>query len=120
AAASCTARCWGAYRGGLAVPLRLQGEQACVTAVEAHQLLVAALLDDAPAVEHGDLVGYAHRGETVGNQNRDALARELAEMLEHFGFRLRVHRCRRLVQHENVRPRAHEGARQRDLLPLPA
>src|SRR5437016_13207553 len=107
--------CWGV----LAVPPRLQGEQVCVTAVEAHQLLVAALLEYAPAVEHGDLVGYAYRGETVRNQHRDALARELAEMLEHFGFRPRVHLCRRFVQHQNVRPRAHEGTRQRDLLPLP-
>src|SRR5690606_9012069 len=31
-----------------------------------------------------------------------------------------VHRGRRLVEHEDVRSRAHERARQRNLLPLPA
>src|SRR5262245_61415118 len=31
-----------------------------------------------------------------------------------------IHRGRRLVQHEDVGAGAHEGARERDLLPLPA
>ena len=39
-----------------------------------------------------------------------ARARELAEMLEYLGFGLRVHGRRRLVQHQDVRAGAHEGA----------
>jgi hypothetical protein len=81
---------------------------------------VAAALDDAPAIEHHDLVRHAHRGEAVRDENRDAIAGELAEMLEHLGLRLCVHRGRRLIEHEDIGPGAHESARQRDLLPLTA
>ena len=40
-------------------------------AVEGHQLLVGAVLDDAPAGQHHDLVGHADRREPVGDQDGD-------------------------------------------------
>src|SRR5437879_529905 len=104
----------------LAIPARLQREQLCVAAVQLHQLLVAAALDDAAAGEDRDLIGHAHRGEAVRDEDGDALARELAEVLEHLGLRLRIHGGGRLIEHEDIRAGAHEGARQGDLLPLAA
>ena len=81
---------------------------------------MAAALDDAAVIEHGDLIRHAHGGEAVGDENRDAIACELAEMLEHFGLGLRIHGSGGLIEHQHVGARAHEGARQRNLLPLPA
>src|SRR6184192_3527934 len=106
-------------RGALAIPARLQREQLRVAAVQLH-LLVAAVLDDAAAGEDRDLIGHAHRGEAVRDEDGDALARELAEVLEHLGLRLRIHGGGRLIEHEDIRAGAHEGARQGDLLPLAA
>src|SRR5207237_6303675 len=91
-----------------------------LAAVQLHQLLVAAVLDDAAAGEDRDLIGHAHRGEAVRDEDGDALARELAEVLEHLGLRLRIHGGGRLIEHEDIRAGAHEGARQGDLLPLAA
>src|SRR5262249_20787794 len=54
------------------------------------------------------------------DENGDAIAGELAEMLEYLGLRLCVHSGGRLIQHEDIGPGAHEGPRQRDLLPLAA
>ena len=70
---------------------RLQREQVRVAPVEPHQLRVTAALDDAPAIEHHDLVRHAHRGEAVRDENGDAIACELPEMLKHLGLRLCVH-----------------------------
>ena len=81
---------------------------------------MGAALDDAAAFEHDDLVGHAHGREAVRDQDRDPVARELAEVLEHLGLGARVHRRGRLVEHQDVGIGAHERARQRDLLPLPA
>ena len=47
-------------------------------------------------------------------------AASVAEALEHGVLRLGVERRGRLVEHQDVRLLAHERARQRDLLPLPA
>src|SRR6202050_821542 len=54
------------------------------------------------------------------DEDRDAIARQLPEMLEYFRLGLRIHGSGRLIEHEDVGTAAHEGARQRDLLPLPA
>src|SRR5262249_40217511 len=88
--------------------------------VEPHQLFMAATLDDAATIEHRDLIRHAHRREAVRDENGDALARELAEVLEHLGLRLRIHRRGWLIEHQDIRTGAHEGTRQRDLLPLTA
>src|SRR5579871_432039 len=39
-------------------------------------------------------------------------------MLEHLGLRLRIHGGSWLIEYQDIGARAHEGARQRDLLPL--
>ena len=76
--------------------------------------------DDAAALEHEDAVGHAHRREAVRDEDRRAPLGELAEALEDGVLGLGVERGGGLVEHEDVRLLAHEGARERDLLPLPA
>src|SRR5215831_21389915 len=97
---------------------RLQREQVRIAPVEPHELLVTAALDDATTIEHCDLVRHAHRGEAVRDENGDAIAGELPEMLEYLGLRLCVHGGRGLIEHQDIGPGTHEGTRQRDLLPL--
>jgi murein L,D-transpeptidase YcbB/YkuD len=103
-----------------AIAARLQREKARVVAVERQQLGMAAALHDPAALEDDDLIRHAHGRKAVRDQDRDALARETAEVLEHLRFRLRIHRSGRLVEHEDVGTRTHERPRQRDLLPLAA
>src|SRR3546814_1353658 len=83
------------------------------------QLVVGAVLDDAAVLDDDDLVGHAHGREAVRDQDRDAVLRQPAEVLEDRRFGGRVHRRGRFIQHQDVRARTHEGARQGDLLPLP-
>src|SRR3974377_787016 len=47
-------------------------------------------------------------------------ARQRAKVLEDLRFSPRIHRRGGLVEHQNIRFGTHEGARQRDLLPLTA
>src|SRR5665647_3134873 len=61
---------------------RLAAEQPGVVAVPRHQLVVAALLDHPPAVDHHDPVGPAHRGEPVRDEERGHPASELDEPVE--------------------------------------
>ena len=97
-------------RAPLAITPRLQREQAGIGAALLHQLLVAALLDDAPAVQHDDVIGHPHRRETVGDQDGDPVARQPPEVLEDLGLGPRIHRRGRFVEHQHVRLAAHEGA----------
>ena len=84
------------------IPLRLQREQMRVMPVLGHQLHVVAAFDDAAVLDHDDLVGHAHGGEAVRDQDRDAAAGEFAEVFEDGGFGLRVHRGGGFVQHQDV------------------
>ncbi len=90
-----------------AISAGLQRKEMRVAPVELHQLFVAAHLDDAAAVEHGDLIRHAHRREAMRDQDGDAVSRELAEALEDVGFGAahpsprwahRARRCRRRVR----------------------
>src|SRR6185437_3928660 len=103
-----------------AIPLRLQRKQMCIVPVLRHQLHMAAALDDAAVLDHDDLVGHAHGGEAVRDQDGDAATGEFAEVFEDGGFGLRIHRSGGFVQHQDVGARAHEGTGQGDLLPLAA
>src|ERR1700722_18231796 len=85
---------------------------------QSHELLVAALFDDATTIEHCDLVGHAHGREAVRYQDGDAIARQRSKMFENLRLGARVHRRSRLVEYQNIRVSAHEGTRQGDLLPL--
>src|SRR5579883_1102056 len=98
---------------------RLQGEKLRVATVGRHQRLVTAALDDAAFLEHQNLVGHAHGREAVRDHDGDALAGELAKMLEHLRLGRRIDRRGRLVEHQDVGLAPHEGAREGDLLPLP-
>src|SRR5262245_12535706 len=52
-----------------------------VAAAGAQQILVAAALDDAPAVEHDDLLGVADRRESMRDRNCRPARRESVERL---------------------------------------
>ena len=54
-----------------------------VVAVESHELLVGALLHNAPFVEHADEVGVADCGEAVGDYKGGAPFHEAVEGLLH-------------------------------------
>src|SRR5271156_758296 len=70
---------------GSTIPARLQREKLCIAAVLGGQRIMAAALDDAPLVQHQDLIGHAHRREAMRDDDGDAVAGELAEVLEHLG-----------------------------------
>src|SRR5690349_20156769 len=69
-----------------AEPLRLQFEHRPVAAVERHQLLMRAELDDPPLLQHADAVDVAHRRKAMRNEDRRAVARGREETLEDLGF----------------------------------
>ena len=60
----------------------------------------------------------AHRGrESVGDEKSGAAGTQRSKPIEPVGFRPRIHRARRLVEHENRRL-AHERAGERNPLPF--
>src|ERR1700723_1934892 len=81
---------------------------------------MAAAFDDTAFLEHQYLVRHAYRREPMRNDYGDAIARQLAKMLEHFRFSPRVDGRGRLIEDQDVRLVAHEGAGQGDFLPLTA
>src|SRR5688572_52508 len=106
--------------GRSAIGAGLEIEQVGVAALPRHELLVRAVLDDAAFVEDDDLIGVPHRREAMRDQDRDAVMRQRAEVLEDLRLGLGIHRGRRLVEHEDLGTRAHERACERDALPLAA
>src|SRR3984957_15399578 len=81
---------------------------------------MAAAFDDTAFLEYQYLVRHAYRREPMRNDDGDAIARQLAKMLEHFRFSPRVDGRGRLIEDQDVRLVAHEGAGQGDVLPLTA
>src|SRR3546814_20599489 len=81
---------------------------------------MVATFDDTALVDDDDLVGHAYGRESMRNDDGDAVLHQRAEVREDFGFGGGVHRCGRLIQHEDVGLTTHERAGQRDLLPLAA
>src|SRR5690554_8075585 len=67
----------------LFVALGLQAEEPRIAAVGGHQARVVALLEDLAAVDDQYLVGGAHRGEAVGDQDGHLVVAVLAEVGEH-------------------------------------
>src|SRR5690606_29025533 len=108
------------HRRMLPIGAGLQLEKPRVAAAEPHELLVAAAFDDAALIHDDDEIRAAHRREAVRDQDGDLVPGQRAEVLEDFRFGLGVHGRRRLVEHEELGAAAHEGARERDALPLPA
>ena len=73
--------------------------------------------DDPSVVHHVDDVGAHRGGEPVGDEKSRAAGAQRSEASEPVGFGPRIHRARRLVEHENRRL-AHERAGERDPLPF--
>src|SRR5438093_890290 len=88
-----------------------------VAATDCKKLVVAAELDDAAAVEDGDLLGIVHRRETVGNrQGRPSLSK-LVEGGLHRALRLGVESARGFIENQD-RWVTQDRARDRDPLLL--
>src|SRR5437763_14823336 len=77
-------------------------------------------LGDAAALEHRDPIRRAHRREPVTDEDRAPILGERLDPLEQVVLRLRVQRGGGLVEHQQLGIVPHEGAGERDLLPLPA
>src|SRR6185503_6436870 len=87
----------------LLVAAGLKAEQLGVVAVPGYEVLMAAALDDAAFLEHDDLVGHAHGGEPVRDQDCALALRERPEVLVHARLGRGVHGGGRFVQYEDVR-----------------
>jgi hypothetical protein len=87
---------------------------------------VAALLDDAPTGQHEDPVGEPHGRHPVRDEDRDStdgrrdLSRGRLVRVDEPLLGQGVEGCGGLVEHEQERVGAHEGAREPDGLPLAA
>src|SRR3546814_12351379 len=77
---------------------------------------MVATFDDTALVDDDDLVGHAYGRESMRNDDGDAVLHQRAEVREDFGFGGGVHRCGRLIQHEDVGLNTNERAGQRDVL----
>lgn len=62
-----------------------------------HEAVVGAPLDDAAAVQHGDVVGALDRRQPVRDQQRRPVQRRL-----HYGLAVHVDGARRLVENEDL------------------
>jgi hypothetical protein len=91
--------------------------QARVQAALGDQLLVAALLDQATALQNQDAIGRAHRAEAVGDHQRGAAAQELGQRARQLRLGIAVDAGRSLVQNQDRRVAIH-GSREGDQLPL--
>ena len=78
-----------------------------------------SLLDDAPAVDHDDLVGMADRREAVRDHERRPAGHQAVERVEDDRLGLRVDRRGRLVEDQDRRV-LDERARDADALALAA
>ena len=71
-----------------------------------------AEFDDLAVVQHGDLVGVAHGGDAMRNEDGGASAHDVAQVVEDFFFRVRVDAGERVVEHQDARV-AHQRAQSR-------
>src|SRR5688572_16304295 len=66
----------------LPVPSRLHLVQGRVVTAEGHEVLVRPRFADAAVLQHQDVVGHAHGGEAVADQQRRLARDQLAELLK--------------------------------------
>ena len=103
----------------LGVIVRLGFPKGLVLSVALHQLLAAALLDNLPVVEHGNVVAEPAGGKPVADVHRRLVSHNLVEVLVHLHLRHRIQGGGGLIQH-------HEGGvfvqspGQSDFLGFPA
>ena len=76
-------------------------------------------LDNAPIVEHENLVGVLDRGDAVRDDDARSLAHHAAEAAKYFSLGVGIHRREGVVEDEDPRILGH-GARDRGALLLPA
>ena len=103
-------------------PLRVlagPGEQQPVQRAAGHQLLVAALVDQAPLVQHRDPLRELQGRAPVGDEQRGAAVHDPPERLVDLGLHLRVDRGRGVVEHQD-RGVGEQRAGQGHPLALPA
>src|SRR6476660_3367814 len=91
------------------IGLALACPEACVNAATGEKLLVRAPLDTLTMVEHDAVVGVDHGGETMGDDERRALARDPLQRVLDLLLSVAVERRGRLVEHEDGR-RFEDGA----------
>ena len=104
----------------LALVLLLRvGEDLAVERHVAHELVVAAVGDDAPTIEHHHAVGEADRREPVGDDQRGAPVHERAQRAVDLELALGVDRAGGVVEHEDARV-DEQGAGDGDALALTA
>ena len=84
-----------------------------------HQLVVGSLLQYPAFVEDYDAVGHPGRGHAVRDENGRLALAQGTELAKDFQFGPGIQRRSRLVEDQKLRV-AEIGARQRQLLPLPA
>ena len=97
----------------------LQPVEPRVCAVVGHEVRVRPGFLDTAVGQVENAVGHPHRREAMADEQGRAVAGQLLKALVHLVLGLHVERRGRLVQHQE-RAIAHEGARQRQFLPLAA
>ena len=93
--------------------------QAVIFALQLHQLLRRAALDDASVVHHHDLVGLGKGRKTVGDHNGGAPRDQMLDGVLDQMLGLRVHGGSRLVKHQHAGIAEH-GTGDGDTLTLAA
>ena len=101
------------------VELLEPGYQRPVQRASGDELVVGALLDDDPAIEHHDPVGQMQRRLTVRDQQRRATGHDTAERVVHRRLDPRVDRAGGVVEDEDARV-VEDRSRERDPLALTA
>src|SRR5260221_11636251 len=96
---------------------RLRGDQLAEAPAEGFQVFVGAALGDVAGIEDHDLVGVAHRGQAVGDDQAGYTAPAPVRLDDRLGGR--IHGPGGLVEAED-RGIAHQRARDLEPLALPA
>src|SRR5579863_5345683 len=77
--------------------------EACIIAIEREQLVVPSELDDAPAIEYGNLIGIANSRDAVRDEDRGGGGGIGAQSAENALFSVCIHAGERIVEDKNRR-----------------
>src|SRR5687768_17098303 len=94
----------------------LPAQQPPVPTTRRHQLVVTALLDDAPLVEDDDPVRVADRADAMRRDDRGAAAERGAQRAQDRGLGVRVDGGERIVEEDDVRAPRQRSRQRRALL----
>src|SRR5579883_189050 len=98
---------------------RLNAVEQGVAAAAPDQLVMAAILDDAAALDGDDAIGRAHGGKAMRDDDHGAALSDAAHILLDDALALIIERARRLVENEDARI-GDERAGDRNALTLSA